>query len=72
MSSETELTELTEAALHYTSDTGLRTEREWASVEAEIRDAEIVASGLPAAANTWLLTVTDERGAMVSSAVGFR
>jgi dienelactone hydrolase len=58
------------AELHYTSDTALRSKRNWNHIVAEIGDGEIVAKGLPADANTWVMTVTDERGAMVTSDIG--
>ncbi|MDF1823167.1 MAG: alpha/beta fold hydrolase [Verrucomicrobiales bacterium] len=60
------------AELYYTSDEGLRTERKWKSLAASIEDGKVNAEGLPATANTWILTLTDERDAMVSSKVGFR
>ncbi len=63
---------ITEAKLFYTTDDGLRSKREWSSLPAEIEGDRIVAKGLPADANTWLLTITDERGAMVTSEAGFR
>ena len=63
---------LKSAALHYTTDTGLRSARKWTSVPARIGDGEITADAPPAGANTWFITVTDERGAMVSSPIQFR
>lgn len=63
---------LKSAALHYTTDGGLRSARKWTSVPAKIADGEISATGLPAAANTWFITVTDQRGALVSSPLRFR
>lgn len=63
---------LAKAALHYTSDSGPRSKRSWQKIEATISDSEIVSAGLPKEANTWLFTVTDERGAMISSEVQFR
>lgn len=65
-------TKVAKAELHFTSGTGTRSEREWSSRAARIEEGRVVADGLPAEANTWLVTLTDERGAMVSSAVGFR
>ncbi|MDF1656363.1 MAG: PhoPQ-activated protein PqaA family protein [Verrucomicrobiales bacterium] len=62
---------LKSAELHYTSGEGLRTEREWKTVPALIKDGEVIAEGLPENANTWIITLTDERDAMVSSEVGF-
>jgi len=65
-------TELARAALHFTMETGLRVNREWRRIDAEILPGEVRANGLPGDANTWLMTMTDERGALVSSEVGFR
>ena len=61
-----------EARLFYTVDEGLRSKREWKSIPAKLNEGGAVAKGLPPEANTWLMTVTDQRGAMVTSAVGFR
>tara|TARA_R110000850_G_scaffold36847_1_gene97057 strand:- start:1177 stop:2448 length:1272 start_codon:yes stop_codon:yes gene_type:complete len=63
---------LTKAELFYTTDTARRSERKWKSKEARIEKGRVIANGLPPKANTWLITVTDERGAMVTSEVGFR
>lgn len=63
---------LTKAELHYTSDEGLRTERKWKTLPATIHGDKVIAEGLPAEANTWIVTLTDERDAMVSSEVGLR
>ncbi|MBB5036112.1 alpha/beta hydrolase family protein [Prosthecobacter dejongeii] len=60
---------LKEAKLHYTTDSGVRAKRTWKSVDAVIRDGTVSAPKPPAEANTWFLTLTDERGAMVSTTV---
>ncbi|MBI5687091.1 MAG: acetylxylan esterase [Verrucomicrobia bacterium] len=65
------VTTLKEAALHYTTDTGLRSKRKWQSQPARISDGVIIAPRPPADANTWLIGLTDDRGAMVSSTVQF-
>jgi dienelactone hydrolase len=65
-------TNLAKAELHYTEDAGKRSEREWRSLPARIEEGRIVAEGLPAGANTWVITLTDERGAMVTTALGMR
>lgn len=65
-------TKIVKAELHYTTATGKRSEREWSNSAADIESDQIVAHGLPADANTWIVTVTDDRGAMVSSEVGLR
>lgn len=63
---------LVKAELHYTTGTGKRSERGWKSASGRIDEGSVSADGLPAEANTWLLTLTDERGAMVTTAVGLR
>jgi dienelactone hydrolase len=65
-------TEVASAELHFTRDAGLRSEREWESLPARLEAGAAVAEGLPEDANTWVLTLVDERGAMVSSEAGFR
>jgi len=62
---------LKKAELNYTTDTGLRSKREWKSVPATIKDGTITAPKPPADANTWFITVSDERDAMVSTVVEF-
>ena len=62
---------LKKAELNYTTDTGLRSKREWKSVPATIKDGIITAPKPPAEANTWFITVSDERDAMVSTVVEF-
>lgn len=77
-------TKLKKAELHYTTDGGLRSKREWttvpATIGAEVLDMNggivmqtnaITAPKPPANANTWYLNVTDERDAMVSTPVQF-
>lgn len=60
---------LKEAALHFTSDSGLRSKRTWQSLPADIGKDSISAPRPPAGANTWFLSLTDERGAMVTTPV---
>lgn len=60
---------LKSARLHYTTDGSLRSKREWQSLNATITGSTITAPAPPSDANTWFLTVTDERDAMVSSTV---
>jgi dienelactone hydrolase len=57
------------ATLHYTTDTGLRSTREWKSLPAQVGPGVVTAPKPPADANTWFIALTDERGAMVTSAV---
>jgi dienelactone hydrolase len=75
---------LKKAALHYTTDTGLRSKRQWTTVEAAVavpvfeneglrlQVQEVRAPRPPAGANTWFMTVTDDRDAMVSTEVQFQ
>lgn len=60
------------AALHFTCDSGLRSERNWQSLEARIQGNLIHGPPLPQEANTWFISVTDDRDAMVSTTVQFR
>lgn len=62
---------LKEAKLNYTTDTGLRSKRKWTSVPATITGNTITAPKPPSGANTWYVSVSDERGAMVSTEVVF-
>ena len=60
-------TALSTAQLHYTVDGGVRSKREWVSLPAKIEGRRIIAPCPPEAANTWFVSVTDERGAMVTT-----
>lgn len=62
-------TTLESAQLHYTTETGVRSKRKWVSVPARIEGRRIVAQRPPEGANTWFVSVTDDRGAMVSTEV---
>lgn len=63
---------LKSAALHYTTDTGLRSKRVWQSLPAEIENKVVTVAKPPAEANTWFIAVTDQRDAMVTSTVQFK
>ncbi len=63
---------LKSATLHYTTDTGLRSKREWKSLPAQFEKQTVTAPRPPADANTWYLSLIDERGAMVTTAVQFQ
>lgn len=65
-------TSLKKAELNYTTDTGLRSKREWKSVPATITGNKVSAPKPPAEANTWFITITDDRDAMVSTTVQFQ
>lgn len=60
------------AQLHYTTDDGLRSKRVWRSVEAEVGEGVVSAPAPPAGANTWMVSLSDDRGAMVSTPVQFQ
>ncbi len=59
------------ATLHFTTDNGLRSKRAWQSRPATIADSVITAPRPPVEANTWFISLTDERGAMVTTPVQF-
>jgi hypothetical protein len=63
---------LKSAQLHYTTETGKRSDRKWNTVEAKIEPAAVVVTKPPANANTWFITLTDDRGAMISSPIQFQ
>jgi dienelactone hydrolase len=62
---------LSSAALHYTTETGPINQRQWQTVPARVADSRILAPVPPPQATLWFLTVTDERGAVVSSELVF-
>ncbi len=64
-------TTIREAALHFTTDSGPRVDRKWQRVPAEVGNGRATAPAPPAAANTWFVAATDERGAMVTTGVQF-
>jgi dienelactone hydrolase len=63
---------LKEAQLHFTTDGGLRAKRTWKSQPAVIKDGVITTAPPPTDANTWFVSLTDERGAMVTTTVQFQ
>jgi hypothetical protein len=60
------------ATLHYTHDDGLQSKRNWKSRPTTIANEEIDAGALPEKTTIWLITATDERGALVSSQPQFQ
>lgn len=62
---------LQSAALHYTTDTGLRSKRAWKTLPAKFDAGTISAPKPPAEANTWFISLTDERNASVTSTIQF-
>jgi hypothetical protein len=61
--------ELRKAEVHRTSDTAAINKREWKTQQATIEDKTIVAEAPPADTTAWFVTVTDSRGAIVSTRV---
>lgn len=59
------------AALHYSTDTGLRSKRTWKSLPAKIEEGRITAPKPPTETNTWFIGLTDARNATVTSQVQF-
>ena len=62
---------VTSAALHFTSDKGLRSKRTWKTIPAQIGPDWVTSPTPPAAANTWFIALTDQRGLMVTSTLQF-
>jgi dienelactone hydrolase len=62
---------LQKAELHYTTDTGIRSKRMWITVPANIGSGVVTAQKPPSDANTWFMSITDERGAMATTGVQF-
>jgi dienelactone hydrolase len=63
---------LKNATLHFTTDQGLRSERSWLSADATFNDERISSPPPPGNANTWFISLTDDRGAMVTSEIHFQ
>jgi PhoPQ-activated pathogenicity-related protein len=63
------VTALKSAAMNYTTDAGPRSKRTWHTIPATVNGAVVIAPKPPADANTWFISITDERGAMVTSPV---
>jgi hypothetical protein len=64
-------TELKSAELHFTTGTGQINKRQWKTVAARLDDDTILADAPPDDTTIWFFTVTDERGAVVSSKFEF-
>jgi hypothetical protein len=62
---------LKKATLHFTTETGLRSERQWEQRDAGIGEKAITVPAPPLEANTWFLTAEDESGVMLSTEVLF-
>lgn len=64
--------EVKECKLHFTEDSGPLVKRKWKSLSAKFDDGQVISPLPPKKATIWLISVTDERGAMVTSEVQFR
>jgi len=64
-------TALAAANLHYTTGTTPINKLQWQSVPGRIEGKRVISPAPPAEATIWFLTVTDSRGAVVSSEVVF-
>ncbi|MBL9114689.1 MAG: prolyl oligopeptidase family serine peptidase [Verrucomicrobiaceae bacterium] len=62
---------ITSAKLHYTTDDGLRSARQWKSVAATVNGHQVFAPPPPKEANTWFVSLIDDRGVMVSTTIMF-
>lgn len=65
-------TTITNAQIHYTTDDGPRVNRKWKSLNATVRDGFVVGPAPPLDANTWFVSLTDDRDAMVTTDVQFQ
>ena len=63
---------LKSAALHYTTSKGLRSDRAWNRIKAEIEPNVVTVAIPPTQANTWFISLTDERGGMITSPIQFQ
>ncbi|MCA8996763.1 MAG: acetylxylan esterase [Planctomycetaceae bacterium] len=63
---------LKEASLHYSVDSGRRSVRKWESRTGTVESNRVSVAEPPKEANTWFVSVTDERGAMVTTPVQFQ
>jgi dienelactone hydrolase len=64
-------TRLLSTALHYTTETGPINKRQWQTVPGRVEDSHLVVDAPPKEAAIWFITATDQRGAVVSSALVF-
>ena len=66
----TSTTDINDAVLSYTTDSGQLVNRKWVSTPAELQQHQVRAT-LPSDVTIWMLNVTDSTGAMVSTEVHF-
>ena len=67
----TSVVPLKSATLHFTTDGGLRSAREWRQKPGMIGEGLVITPVPPKEANTWFVSLTDERDAMVTTPVQF-
>ncbi len=60
---------LQQAALHYSTDPGPINKRQWTTQPGAVGEQAITADSPPASITAWFMTVTDDRGAVISSRV---
>lgn len=65
-------TRIKNAKIHYTTDTGPRVSRSWNELDAQVQSGVVIGPAPPPEANTWFVSLTDGRDAMVTTAVQFR
>jgi hypothetical protein len=51
---------------------GLRSDRVWNRIKAEIEPNVVTVAIPPTQANTWFISLTDERGGMITSPIQFQ
>jgi hypothetical protein len=64
-------TDCVSARIHFTTETGPINKLEWKSISAHVQDGIIDSPEAPDEATIWFLTITDKRGATVSSEIMF-
>lgn len=63
---------LSATALHYTAETKAINQREWKTVSGEFEGKFAVTPSPPPEATVWFITVTDQRGGVISSRITIR
>lgn len=62
-------TRIVKGELHVTTDDGPINKREWRTMQGKIEEGVLSAEAPPESASAWFMTITDERGAVVSTRV---
>lgn len=63
---------VTGASMHFTTDLGARSKREWQTLQGTVDGQTASLPRPPAEANAWFVSLTDERGAMVTTPVNLQ